>query len=38
MKDTCMISWIELPEGVKDVQEIRKQSLLNEVIENRAFW
>ena len=38
MKDTCMVSWIELPKGVKDVQEIRKQSLLNEVIENRAFW
>ena len=38
MKDTCMVSWIELPKGVNDVQEIRKQSLLNQVIENRAFW
>jgi DNA primase len=38
MKDTCMVSWIELPKGVNDVQEIRKKSLLNEVIENRAFW
>ena len=38
MKDTCMISWIELPEKVKDVQEIRQQALLRQVIENRAFW
>ena len=38
MKDTCMVSWIELPEKVKDVQEIRQQALLKQVIENRAFW
>jgi len=27
-----------LPERVKDVQEIRQQTLLKQVIDNRAFW
>ena len=38
MKDSCMLSWIELPEQVKDVQEIRQQTLLKQVIDNRVFW
>ena len=38
MKDSFMLSWIELPEQVKDVQEIRQQTLLKQVIDNRAFW
>ena len=38
MKDSCMVSWIELPTQVKDVQEIRQQTLLKQVIDNRVFW
>ena len=38
MKDSCMLSWIELPEQVKDVQEIRQQTLLKRVIDSRVFW
>ena len=38
MRDSCVVSWIELPERVKDVQEIRQQTLLKQVIDNRAFW
>ena len=38
MKDSCMLSWIELPKEVKDVQEMRQQTLLKQVIENRTFW
>jgi len=38
MKDSCMLSWIELPEQVKDVQEIRQQTLLKQVIDSRVFW
>tara|TARA_R110000765_G_scaffold210659_1_gene315808 strand:- start:844 stop:1704 length:861 start_codon:yes stop_codon:yes gene_type:complete len=38
MRDSCMVSWIELPEGVKDVQDIRQQPLLKQVIDNRVFW
>ena len=38
MKDSCMLSWIELPKQVKDVQEIRQQTLLKQVIDNRVFW
>ena len=38
MRDSCMVSWLELPEKVKDVQEIRQQTLLKQVIDNRVFW
>jgi DNA primase len=38
MRDSCMVSWLELPEQVKDVQEIRQQTLLKQVIDNRVFW
>jgi DNA primase len=38
MRDSCVVSWIELPERVKDVQEIRQQTLLKQVIDNRVFW
>ena len=38
MSDSCMVSWLELPEKVKDVQEIRQQTLLKQVIDNRVFW
>ena len=38
MTDTCMVSWLELPENVKDVQEIRQTTLLKQVIDNRTFW
>ena len=38
MRDSCVVSWIELPERVKDVQEIRQQTLLKRVIDSRVFW
>ena len=38
MRDSCMVSWLELPEKVKDVQEIRQQTLLKQVIDDRVFW
>ena len=38
MRDSCMVSWLELPKKVKDVQDIRQQALLKQVIDNRVFW
>ena len=38
MKDSCMLSWIELPKEVKDVQEMRQQTILKQEIENRTYW
>ena len=38
LSPTCKISYIELPEGNKDIQEISDKSLIDKVISNRNYW
>lgn len=33
-----VVSYVKLPEGFKDVQDIRDKNILDEVIKNRTFW
>jgi len=34
----CIVSTIEIPKEYKDVQDIRQQQILDEVIKNRLLW
>ena len=36
--NTMMISYVKLPNGYKDVQEIKSQRILDMVIKNRYYW
>ena len=36
--NSCKISYITLPDGIKDVQDIPTKSLLDEVINDRNYW
>jgi len=38
LADSCIISYITLPTGVKDIQEISSKSLLDEIIKDRNYW
>ena len=33
-----VVSYVQLPKGFKDVQDIRDMNVLEEVINNRTFW
>jgi len=38
MNERFMISYINLPDGYKDVQDIRSSTQLNKVLQNRNLW
>jgi DNA primase len=38
LSSTCRISYIELPEGNKDIQEISDKALIDQIISNRNYW
>ena len=38
LSPTCRISYIELPEGNKDIQEISDKTLIDQIISNRNYW
>jgi len=38
LSPTCKISYIELPEGNKDIQEISDKKLVDQIISNRNYW
>ena len=38
LRNSFMLSYVELPNDVKDVQEIRQRDILHSVVENRTLW
>jgi DNA primase len=38
LRNSFMLSYIELPNNVKDVQEIRQRDVLQDIMENRTLW
>ena len=38
LNSSFMVSYIELPKGYKDVQEIRRKDDLTKVIDQRYYW
>ena len=38
LSQRCVVSTIQIPKGYKDVQDIRDNKLLHEVLETRALW
>ena len=38
LKDGFLLSYLNLPENVKDIQEIRQTNVLHELVKNRTNW
>jgi hypothetical protein len=38
LSPTCRISYIQLPEGNKDIQEISDKTVIDKIISNRNYW
>ena len=38
LSQSYVVSYIELPHGYKDVQDIKDKNVLCDIIENRLYW
>ena len=38
LSQSYVVSYIELPRGYKDVQDIKDKNVLCDIIENRLYW
>ena len=38
LSKSFVVSYIQIPNEYKDVQDIRNKKILNELIESRTFW
>ena len=38
LSQSYVVSYIELPQGYKDVQDIKDKNVLCDIIENRLYW
>ena len=38
LKDSFLLSYLNLPKDVKDIQEIRNSNVLHDLVKNRTYW